>query len=101
MVKIAAEMDRAGFYSAEVWGGATFDVSIRYLNEDPWQRLRTLKGLMPHTPLQMLVRGQGLVGYRQYPDDVVEAFIKHAAATGIDIFRVLMLLTMNAIWKHA
>ena len=88
MVKIAFEMDQAGFYSAEVWGGATFDVSIRYLNEDPWQRLRTLKGLMPHTPLQMLVRGQSLVGYRQYPDDVVEAFIKHAAATGIDIFRV-------------
>jgi pyruvate carboxylase subunit B len=88
MVKIAGEMDQAGFYSAEVWGGATFDVSIRYLNEDPWQRLRMLKELMPRTPLQMLVRGQSLVGYRQYPDDVVEAFIRHAAATGIDIFRV-------------
>ncbi len=88
MVKIASEMDQAGFYSAEVWGGATFDVSIRYLNEDPWQRLSMLKKLMPHTPLQMLVRGQSLVGYRQYPDDVVEAFIEHTAEKGIDIFRV-------------
>lgn len=88
MTRIAAAMDQAGFYSAEVWGGATFDVSIRYLNEDPWQRLRTLKKLMPDTPLQMLVRGQSLVGYRHYPDDVVDAFIKHAAVTGIDIFRI-------------
>ncbi len=88
MEPIAADMNKAGFYSMEVWGGATFDVPTRFLNEDPWQRLRTLKKLMPDTPLQMLLRGQNLVGYRNYADDVVEAFVKHAAETGIDIFRV-------------
>jgi pyruvate carboxylase subunit B len=88
MEPIAAEMNNAGFYSMEVWGGATFDVPTRFLNEDPWQRLRTLKKLAPDTPLQMLLRGQNLVGYRNYADDVVEAFVKHAAETGIDIFRV-------------
>ena len=88
MEPIAAEMNKAGFYSMEVWGGATFDVPTRFLNEDPWHRLRTLKKLMPDTPLQMLLRGQNLVGYRNYADDVVEAFVKHAAKTGIDIFRV-------------
>jgi pyruvate carboxylase subunit B len=88
MEAFAPEMDKARFYSLEVWGGATFDVCIRFLNEDPWQRLRVLKRLMPHTPLQMLLRGQNLVGYRNYPDDVVRAFVHHAAETGIDIFRV-------------
>lgn len=88
MVKIAPEMDKVGFQSVEVWGGATFDVAIRYLNEDPWERLRVLKKLMPHTPLQMLLRGQSLVGYRHYADDVVAAFVRHAAECGIDIFRV-------------
>jgi pyruvate carboxylase subunit B len=88
MEGIAQAMDRAGFYSLEVWGGATFDVAIRFLNEDPWERLRTLKRLMPNTPLQMLLRGQNLVGYRNYADDVVTAFVHHAANTGIDIFRV-------------
>jgi pyruvate carboxylase subunit B len=88
MEPIAPDMDRAGFYSMEVWGGATFDVPTRFLNEDPWQRLRILKKLAPHTPLQMLLRGQNLVGYRNYADDVVEAFVQHAARTGIDIFRV-------------
>ncbi|MCD6453135.1 MAG: pyruvate carboxylase subunit B [Dehalococcoidales bacterium] len=88
MEKIAHEMGQAGFYSMEVWGGATFDVAIRFLNEDPWQRPRVLKKLMPHTPLQMLLRGQNLVGYRHYADDVVTAFVHHAAAVGIDIFRV-------------
>jgi len=88
MVPIAPDMDKAGFYSMEVWGGATFDVPTRFLNEDPWQRLRTLKKLAPNTPLQMLLRGQNLVGYRHYADDVVEAFVEHAARTGIDIFRV-------------
>jgi len=88
MVPIAPEMNKAGFYSMEVWGGATFDVPTRFLNEDPWYRLRTLKKLAPDTPLQMLLRGQNLVGYRNYADDVVEAFVKHAAKTGVDIFRV-------------
>ena len=85
---IAAEMDKAGFYSLEVWGGATFDVATRYLNEDPWERVRRLKRLMPKTPLQMLLRGQNLVGYRNYADDVVKAFVHHSAEAGIDIFRV-------------
>lgn len=88
MEHLAEEMDKAGFFSMEVWGGATFDVPTRFLNEDPWERPRILKRLMPHTPLQMLLRGQNLVGYRNYPDDVVNAFVHHAAKCGIDIFRV-------------
>jgi pyruvate carboxylase subunit B len=88
MEAIAGEMNKAGFYSMEVWGGATFDVATRYLNEDPWERPRILKRLMPDTPLQMLLRGQNLVGYRNYADDVVTAFVHHAAEVGIDIFRV-------------
>ena len=88
MTPVAEEMNKAGFYSMEVWGGATFDVPTRFLNEDPWERLRTLKRLMPDTPLQMLLRGQNLVGYRNYADDLVIAFVRHAAEVGIDIFRV-------------
>lgn len=88
MEPIAAEMDSAGFWSVEVWGGATFDVATRFLAEDPWERVRTLKRLMPKTPLQMLLRGQNLVGYRNYPDDVATAFVHHAAEVGIDVFRV-------------
>jgi pyruvate carboxylase subunit B len=88
MEGIATEMNKAGFHSMEVWGGATFDVATRFLNEDPWQRPRTLKRLMPDTPLQMLLRGQNLVGYRNYADDVVTAFVHHAAEVGVDIFRV-------------
>ena len=88
MEAIASEMNQAGFYSMEVWGGATFDVPTRFLNEDPWERPRILKRLMPDTPLQMLLRGQNLVGYRHYADDVVTAFVHHAAEVGIDIFRV-------------
>jgi len=88
MEPIAEEMNKAGFYSMEVWGGATFDVATRFLNEDPWERPRILKKLMPDTPLQMLLRGQNLVGYRNYADDVVAAFVHHAAEVGIDIFRV-------------
>jgi pyruvate carboxylase subunit B len=85
---IAEKMDGMGFYSMEVWGGATFDVMVRYLNEDPWESLRALKRKMPHTQLQMLLRGQNLVGYRHYADDVVEAFVEKASEAGIDIFRV-------------
>ncbi len=88
MEPIAAEMDKAGFYSMEVWGGATFDVTTRYLNEDPWERVRILKKLMPKTPLQMLLRGQNLVGYRNYADDVVKAFVHQSTEVGIDIFRI-------------
>jgi pyruvate carboxylase subunit B len=88
MLPIAEKMDRVGFYSMEVWGGATFDVATRYLNEDPWDRLIELKKRIKKTPLQMLLRAQNLVGYRNYADDVVKAFVGHAAELGIDIFRV-------------
>jgi pyruvate carboxylase subunit B len=88
LTAIAPEMNKAGFWSMEVWGGATFDVMTRFLNEDPWERVRLLKELMPDTKLQMLLRGQNLVGYRNYADDVVEAFVHHAADCGIDVFRV-------------
>ena len=88
LAAIAPEMDGVGFWSMEVWGGATFDVMTRFLNEDPWERVRILKAKMPHVPLQMLLRGQNLVGYRNYADDVVHAFVRHAADCGIDVFRV-------------
>ena len=88
MEPIAAEMDSVGFHSVEVWGGATYDVATRFLAEDPWERLRTFKRLMPNTPLMMLLRGQSLVGYRAYADDVVDAFVQRAAEVGIDVFRV-------------
>ncbi len=88
MEPIAPEMNKCGFYSMEVWGGATFDVPHRFLGEDPWDRPRLLKKLMPDTPLQMLLRGQNLVAYRNHPDDLVRAFVHHAAEVGIDIFRV-------------
>ena len=85
---MAEEMNKCGFYSMEVWGGATFDVPHRFLGEDPWERPRILKRLMPDTPLQMLLRGQNLVAYRNHPDDLVDAFVEQAAEVGIDIFRV-------------
>ncbi|VVB96940.1 Pyruvate carboxylase subunit B [uncultured archaeon] len=88
MLPIAEKMDDVGFFSLEVWGGATFDSSIRYLNEDPWDRLRALKKVIRKTPLQMLLRGQNLVGYRHYSDDIVVKFVEHAAESGIDIFRI-------------
>ena len=88
MLSVAEAMDRVGFHSLEVWGGATFDTSHRYLNEDPWERLRLLRKHITRTPLSMLLRGQNLVGYRNYPDDVVEAFVERACANGMDIFRV-------------
>jgi pyruvate carboxylase subunit B len=88
MLPIAEKMDHIGFYSLEVWGGATFDVATRFLQEDPWDRIRLLKINMPCTKLQMLLRGQNLVGYRHYADDIVEAFVEKAAEVGIDIFRV-------------
>jgi len=88
ILPIAEELDNVGFYSVEIWGGATFDVMHRFLGEDPWERPRQLKKVMKKTPFQMLLRGQNLVGYRNYPDDVVEAFIEKAAEVGIDIFRV-------------
>ncbi|HTZ61298.1 MAG TPA: pyruvate carboxylase subunit B [Thermoplasmata archaeon] len=88
MLPAAERLDAIGYRSLEVWGGATFDVSLRFLREDPWERLRLLKKAMPRTPLQMLLRGQNLVGYRHYPDDVVRQFVDESARQGIDIFRV-------------
>lgn len=88
MLPIAEKMDHVGFFSFEVWGGATFDVSIRFLGEDPWERLRSLKRCIRKTPLQMLLRGQNIVGYGNYSDDVVIKFVEKAAENGIDIFRV-------------
>lgn len=88
MLPIAEKLDNIGYHSLEVWGGATFDVCLRYLNEDPWERLRLLKKHIQKTPLQMLLRGQSLVGYRPYPDDVVESFIDRAVDNGIDIIRI-------------
>jgi pyruvate carboxylase subunit B len=88
MEGMASEMDKCGFHSMEVWGGATFDVAHRFLGEDPWDRPRKLKKLMLRTPLQMLLRGQNLVAYRNHPDDLVDAFVEQAAEVGIDIFRV-------------
>jgi len=87
MLPIAAELDAVGFHSVEVWGGATFDVTHRFLGEDPWERVRVLKKHMPKTPFQMLLRGQNLVAYRNHPDDLVEAFVEKSAEVGIDIFR--------------
>jgi pyruvate carboxylase subunit B len=87
MIPVAKELDDIGFHSVEVWGGATFDVTHRFLGEDPWERVRTLKKLMPKTPFQMLLRGQNLVAYRNHPDDLVEAFVEKSAEVGIDIFR--------------
>ena len=85
---ILETMDKAGFYSAEVWGGATFDVCLRYLREDPWERLRKIRAKMPNTKLQMLLRGQNILGYKHYPDDVVRKFVEYSVKNGIDIIRI-------------
>lgn len=88
MLPISPEMDDAGFHSVEVWGGATFDTALRFLREDPWERLREVKKRFKKTPLQMLLRGQNVVGYRHYADDVVEKFCRLAVKNGMDIFRI-------------
>lgn len=88
MLPIAEKMDRVGFFSLEAWGGATFDTCIRYLNEDPWERLVELKEVVKKTPIQMLLRGQNLVGYKHYPDDVVRTFIEKSYENGVDVFRI-------------
>lgn len=85
---ILGTMDKAGYYSVECWGGATFDACLRFLHEDPWERLRNIKAAMPNTKLQMLLRGQNLLGYKHYPDDVVRKFIERSVKNGIDIIRI-------------
>ena len=92
MIPIAEKLNKIGFHAIEAGGGATFDVAIRFLNEDPWERIRILKKLIPNTPLQIHIRGQNLVGYRNYSDDVVTAFVKHASDCGVDIFRIFDVL---------
>ena len=100
MLPILAKIDAVGYHSAEMWGGATFDSAMRFLGEDPWERARTLKAHLPHTPCQMLLRGQNIVGYRHYPDDIVERFIVRAKANGIDVFRIFDALNdvRNMAW---
>ena len=88
MLPIAPKLDQVGFWSMESWGGATFDACIRYLGEDPWERIRKIKAAMPNTPQQMLFRGQNILGYRHYADDVVEKFVERATENGVDIFRI-------------
>jgi oxaloacetate decarboxylase alpha subunit len=88
MLPIADKLDQIGYWSVETWGGATFDACIRYLGEDPWHRIRSLKAAMPNTPQQMLLRGQNILGYRHYADDVVRKFVERAAINGVDVFRV-------------
>ncbi len=87
MIPVAEMMDEVGFWALEVWGGATFDTMHRFLNEDPWERIRTLKRYIKKTPFSMLLRGQNLVGYRNYADDVAKAFVERACENGMDIFR--------------
>ena len=100
MLPIADRLDRVGYHSLEVWGGATFDSCMRFLDEDPWERLRLLRQHLPNTRLQMLLRGQNLVGYRHYPDDIVERFVVLACRNGIDIFRIFDALNdvRNMAW---
>ena len=88
MEPILETLDKAGFYSVECWGGATFDSCMRFLDEDPWERLRNIKAKMPNTKLQMLLRGQNLLGYKHYPDDVVRKFVERSVANGIDVIRI-------------
>ncbi|OZA05619.1 MAG: pyruvate carboxylase subunit B, partial [Methylophilaceae bacterium 17-44-8] len=88
MLPICPQLDAVGFWSLEAWGGATFDACVRFLKEDPWERLRKLRKALPNSQINMLLRGQNLLGYRHYSDDVVHAFVKQAANAGVDVFRI-------------
>ena len=88
MAPILGKLDKAGYYSLECWGGATFDVCLRFLGEDPWERLRKIRAAAPNTQLQMLFRGQNILGYKHYPDDIVRRFVKASVRNGIDIIRL-------------
>jgi pyruvate carboxylase subunit B len=88
MLPICSKLDNVGFWSLEAWGGATFDACVRFLKEDPWERLRKLRRALPNSRIQMLLRGQNLLGYRHYPDDLVRAFVQKSADNGVDVFRV-------------
>ncbi len=101
MLPVCSKLDKIGYFSLEAWGGATFDSCIRYLNEDPWERLRSLKKALPTTPVMMLLRGQNLLGYRHYADDVVDAFVAAAAKNGVDMFRIFDALNDPRNLKRA
>ena len=101
MLPICEKIDQIGYWSIESWGGATFDACIRYLGEDPWQRLRLLKAAMPNTPQQMLLRGQNILGYRHYADDVVDKFVERCAINGIDVFRIFDAMNDMRNIEHA
>ena len=101
MIPACEDIDRAGYWSVECWGGATFDACIRFLNEDPWERLRTFHRLLPNSRLQMLLRGQNLLGYRHYEDGVVDRFVDKAAENGMDVFRVFDALNDIRNLQHA
>ncbi|MDO9213949.1 MAG: sodium-extruding oxaloacetate decarboxylase subunit alpha [Methylococcales bacterium] len=101
MLPICEKLDAIGYWSIESWGGATFDACIRYLGEDPWERLRLLKAAMPNTPQQMLLRGQNILGYRHYADDVVEKFVERCAVNGIDVFRIFDAMNDMRNIEHA
>jgi len=101
MLPICEKLDAIGYWSIESWGGATFDACIRYLGEDPWERLRLLKAAMPNTPQQMLLRGQNILGYRHYADDVVDKFVERCAVNGIDVFRIFDAMNDMRNIEHA
>ena len=101
MVDACADIDAAGYWSVECWGGATYDACIRFLNEDPWERLRTFRELMPNSRLQMLLRGQNLLGYRHYEDGVVDRFVEKSAENGMDVYRVFDALNDVRNVRHA
>jgi len=100
MLPIAEKLDQVGYWSVEMWGGATFDSAMRFLKENPWERIRVLRERMPNTRFQMLLRGQNILGYRHYPDDLVEKFVEHACKNGIDVFRIFDALNdpRNMAW---
>ena len=101
MLPVADKLDKIGYYSVECWGGATFDSCLRFLNEDPWERLRQLKAKMPNTKLQMLLRGQNILGYKHYADDVVDLFVKKSIENGINVIRIFDALNDTRNMKAA
>ena len=101
MLPACAELDKIGYWSLECWGGATFDTCMRFLNEDPWERLRALKKALPNTKLQMLFRGQNILGYKHYADDVVDAFVKKSIENGIDVIKIFDALNDTRHLKTA
>ncbi len=101
MLPILGKLDKIGYESLEAWGGATFDSCIRFLNEDPWLRLRSMKEKLPNTPIMMLLRGQNLLGYRHYADDVVDKFVEAAAKNGVGVFRIFDALNDPRNLKRA